>query len=291
MLRVSGSGSTSTTIMRVIDQDAIKRHGSVRFRSEYHYAVFEYWRSAKVLAYMHRAGIDQLGRVLDDGCGGGGMSVSFAEEADVVVGIDLSDRFAHAGTKLAEERQVTNIRFVQADGSRLPFPTDDFNLVFSHAVIEHVSDPGSYLREARRVLRPGGRMLLQTAPYLSPSGVHLPRLKVPVPIHLLIGRPAAFRLSCWLAKHAPSSLQASHDDSAILAKARRGEANVDDLTYLVTLQNLRRHIADAGFAIVREDLEISKLAQRMLPEWLVNQIPSIPLGRDVLITNMEYLLA
>jgi SAM-dependent methyltransferase len=219
------------------------------------------------------------------------MSVSFAEEADVVVGIDLSDRFAHAGTKLAEERQVTNIRFVQADGSRLPFPTDDFNLVFSHAVIEHVSDPGSYLREARRVLRPGGRMLLQTAPYLSPSGVHLPRLKVPVPIHLLIGRPAAFRLSCWLAKHAPSSLQASHDDSAILAKARRGEANVDDLTYLVTLQNLRRHIADAGFAIVREDLEISKLAQRMLPEWLVNQIPSIPLGRDVLITNMEYLLA
>ena len=38
------------------------------------------------------AGITHLGRVLDDGCGGGGMSVSFAEEAETVVAIDLADR-------------------------------------------------------------------------------------------------------------------------------------------------------------------------------------------------------
>ena len=66
--------------MRIVDDAAIREHGAVRFRSEYHYAMFEYWRSAKVLGYLNRAGITELGRVLDDGCGGGGMGVSFAEE-------------------------------------------------------------------------------------------------------------------------------------------------------------------------------------------------------------------
>ena len=43
--------------------------------------------------------------------------------------------------------------------------------------------------------------------------------------------------------------------------------------------------------LVREELEISRLAKKTLPAWLVGRIPDIPLGRNVLITNMEYLLA
>ena len=77
--------------MRLVDQKAIERHGAERFLSEFHYATFEYWRSAKVLRYLTNAGITHLGRVLDDGCGGGGMSVSFAEETETVVAIDLTD--------------------------------------------------------------------------------------------------------------------------------------------------------------------------------------------------------
>ena len=48
--------------------------------------------------------------------------------------------------------------------------------------------------------------------------------------------------------------------------------------------------ADAGFELVREDLEISKLAKKILPAWLVAKIPDIPFGRNILITNMEYIL-
>ena len=276
--------------MRHIDQAAIQSHGAIRFRSDYHYAVFEYWRSAKLLRYLERAGITQFGRVLDDGCGSGGMSVSFAEETDFVIGIDLSDRFAQVGRQLAKERNAKNIRFAQANGSELPFPNDSFDLILSHAVIEHVSNPSDYFREARRVLRPGGRLFLETAPYLSPSGVHLPRLKWPIPLYLFLGRRAAFQVSCWLAKHAPKSLRATHDDSSFLAKAKRHEENIDDLVYLVTLKNLRQHIADAGFELVREDLEISKLAKKILPASLVAKIPDIPFARNILITNMEYIL-
>ncbi|MDP6579031.1 MAG: class I SAM-dependent methyltransferase [Vicinamibacterales bacterium] len=277
--------------MRVIDQEAIEQHGAERFRSEYHYAVFEYWRSAKLLRYLTEAGITTLGRVLDDGCGGGGMSVSFAEEAESVVGIDLADRFRDAGERLSDELEGPRPLFSQADGAKLPFRDACFDLVVSHAVIEHVQDPLAYLLEARRVLRPGGRLFLETAPYLSPSGVHLPRLRFPIPPHLLLGRRMAFRLVWWLARHAPGTFRAPVDGSSFLARASRGETKIDDLYYLVTLRNLREHIAAAGFKMVREDLEISRLARRALPPWLVDRIPHIPIGRDVLITNMEYVLS
>ena len=74
--------------MRRIDERAIKAHADLRFRSEYDYALFEYYRSAKVIAFLERAGIRIHGRILDAGCGGGGMPLSLAEEAEFVVGID-----------------------------------------------------------------------------------------------------------------------------------------------------------------------------------------------------------
>ena len=168
--------------------------------------MFEYWRSAKLIAFLERSGAVIAGRVLDDGCGGGGMCVSFAEETASVVGIDLADRFRDAGTVLAREEDISGTHFAQADATTLPFRDEAFDLVLSHSVIEHVADPAPYLREARRVLRRGGMMFLQTAPYLSPSGSHLPRLRVPVPLYLLMGSMLlsstirATRPSCQVAR-------------------------------------------------------------------------------------------
>lgn len=277
--------------MRVLDDAAIKAYGALRFRSEYDYAVFEYWRSAKLLRYLDRAGIRTFGHVLDDGCGGGGMCVSFGEEASSVVGIEPTERFRDAGDRLAREKGVANVRFLQADGTRLPFPDGTFDLVLSHAVIEHVADPPAYLREARRVLRPGGLLFLETAPYLSPSGAHLPRLKVPVPVHLLLGRRAAFAFFCWAARRHPSWLNTPPEGSSFVTSARRGEPKIDDLLYPVTLRRLRRDIAGAGLRVVREDLYVSRLARRVLPRPLAARLSHLPFVRDVLITNMEYVLA
>jgi SAM-dependent methyltransferase len=277
--------------VRVIDDDAIRTHGAVRFRSEYHYAVFEYWRSAKVLRYLERGGLTRLGRVLDDGCGGGGMCVSFGEEAESVVGIDLSDRFMGAGTTLAVEHGLRNVQFAQANGQMLPFGSASFDTVFSHAVIEHVADPAAYLREIRRVLRPDGRVFLQTSPSLAPAGAHLPRLKIRVPFYLFMPRAAAFRLSCWLGAHATWFLDEPLEGSSFITMARRGQIKRDDLLYLVTVRNLRAHIAAAGFRVIREDLYVNSLAKRWLPAFVSNALPRIPLLRDILVTNQEYLLA
>ena len=278
--------------MRIVDDPAIRRFAAVRFRSEYDYAVFEYWRSAKVLAYLEKAGITELDRVLDDGCGGGGMCVSFGEEARSVVGLEPSDRFRGVGTRLAAEKGVSNVTFTYGDGTALPFRDASFDFVLSHSVIEHVHDPLAYLKEARRVLTPGGAILLNTAPYLSTSGSHLPKYRVPfpVPLHLIAGRKAAFAFARWAGKHKPHWFEAGSESTSFISVPRSGGEKVDDLLYRATVWNLRTHIRAAGLRPKREDLAISRFATRHLPAAVARRIPGIPLIRDILVTNMEYLL-
>ena len=275
--------------MRRIDPAAIKSHADQRFRSEYHYALFEYYRSAKVFAFLDQSGVRLEGRVLDMGCGGGGMPLSFAEEATAVVAIDLVDRFRDAGTRLAAEKGLANLAFLQADGTRLPFATGAFDAVLSHAVIEHVADADAYLAQARRVLKPGGWMYLSTAPYLSFAGAHLPRLRVPIPLHLLLGRRLAFPLFRALSRHAPWTLREQIDQNSFIKLARQGIAKPDDLLELVRVKRLRGQIARAGFSVVREHLHLTGTFRRLpgpLPAWLRESA----LTQDVVIGNMEYVL-
>ena len=276
--------------MREIHADLIKAHTAVRLRSEYDYALFEYYRSAKVIAFLEQAGVSLGGRALDCGCGGGGMPLSLAEHAREVVGIDPFDRFSDAGVRLARERGMTNLRFVQADGQALPFASGSFDLVLSHAVIEHVPDALLYLKECRRVLAPNGRLYLSTAPYLSFAGAHLPRLFVPIPLHLIVGRWAAFRTFRWLAGVAPWALKEPAYENTFILNARKGIVKEDDLLEKVRVQRLRGQIARAGLGVVREKLWPSGTIRR-LPSGLATRLVESPLTQDVILSNMEYVLA
>lgn len=276
--------------MRDISEALIQTHADLRFRSEYDYALFEYYRSAKVIAFLERAGVTVHGRVLDAGCGGGGMPLSLAEHADQVIGIDPINRFGEAGVRLGRERGLTHLQFLQADGMRLPFASGAFDLVLSHAVIEHVADAPLYLRELRRVMAPGGRMFLSTAPYLSFAGAHLPRLKIQVPLHLLTGRWIAFRTFRLLARYAPWTLKEPAHENSFIRDARKGIWKHDDLLELVTVTRLRRQIADAGLRIVREELHSTSTVRR-LPGALGRWVRNSSLTRDIFISNMEYVLS
>jgi ubiquinone/menaquinone biosynthesis C-methylase UbiE len=278
--------------VRRIDERAIKAHADLRFRSEYDYALFEYYRSAKVIAFLERAGVTVRGRVLDAGCGGGGMPLSLAEEvhSTLVVGIDPVQRFHDAGVRLGRERELTNLRFTLADGMWLPFCDGTFDLVLSHAVIEHVADAPLYLRECARVLAPGGHVYLSTAPYLSFAGAHLPRLKLQVPLHLLFGRTVAFATFRFLARHAAWTLKEPANENSFIKAARRGDIKHDDLLEKVRVSRLRRQIADAGLKIVREELHVTATVRRM-PASVAKWLRDNSLTQDVLISNMEYVLS
>ena len=217
------------------------------------------------------------------------MPLSFAEEATQVVGIDLAPRFHDAGHRLAAEHGLKNLYFARADGQALPFPTASFDMVLSHAVIEHVADASLYMRELARVLKRGGTMYLSTAPYLSFAGAHLPRLVVPIPLHLLLGRKASFNIFVWLARHAPWLLQEPEHENSFITLARQGRPKHDDLLEKVRIPTLREHIRQAHLTIVTEALQVTGTFRRA-PASVVRWLRETPIVQDVVVGNVEYIL-
>jgi SAM-dependent methyltransferase len=277
--------------LRETQNELIREYGEIRFRSEYHYALFEYYRSAKVITQLERAGVEVRGRILDAGCGGGGIAVSFAEECELAVGLDIANRFRDAGVRLAAERGVANACFVQGDGTELPFREAFFDLILSHSVIEHVSSAEAYLRECARVLKPGGLLFLSTAPYLSFAGSHLSRLKIPIPIHLLLPRSWAFRLNFYIAQKQPSWLKEPIESNSLKMMAARGEIKEDDLLQLVTVDRVYDWLDGTGFELLREDRQISGFFRRRVPRFLRRMLETNRLTQNIIISNLDYVLA
>lgn len=99
-------------------------------------------------------------RVLDYGCGSGYGSALVAETASSVTAVDVSEEaLAYARSAFTGP----NLAFQAIDpAAALPFADASFDVVLSFQVFEHVQDADRYLVEIRRVLVPGGRLLLVT---------------------------------------------------------------------------------------------------------------------------------
>jgi ubiquinone/menaquinone biosynthesis C-methylase UbiE len=97
-------------------------------------------------------------RALDLGCGSGEFTAVMAEAGAEPVGVDV----AEAALERARERHPHLDLRLTAIGGPLPFDDNAFDLVWSSEVIEHVADTARWLSEVRRVLAPGGRLLLTT---------------------------------------------------------------------------------------------------------------------------------
>ncbi|MDP3844865.1 MAG: class I SAM-dependent methyltransferase [Pseudomonas sp.] len=95
-------------------------------------------------------------RVLDLGCGAGHVSFHVAPLVAEVVAYDLSAQMLEVVAQAAVARELSNLRTVQGAAECLPFADGEFDFVFSRYSAHHWSDLGLALREARRVLKPGG---------------------------------------------------------------------------------------------------------------------------------------
>ncbi len=102
------------------------------------------------------------GRVLDLGCSPGHLSMALVKAGFDVQGIDLNAVWlAKYAPGWPERLRITHTNIEQ---DPMPFPSDSFDLVIFTEVLEHIAitDPCVVLGEIRRVLSPGGRMLLST---------------------------------------------------------------------------------------------------------------------------------
>lgn len=110
-------------------------------------------------AYETASGYAAGAAVLDVGCNVGYGSAMMVQSAKSVVGVDVSSAsISAAKTQFGD----LDIEFIQVDGETLPFGDDQFDLVTSFQVIEHVENVPAYLAEIVRVLKPGGTTIFTT---------------------------------------------------------------------------------------------------------------------------------
>jgi SAM-dependent methyltransferase len=98
-------------------------------------------------------------RALDLGCGGGHVSYRAAPHVREVVACDLTPDMLAQVKKTAAERGLANIVTRQAAAERLPFEAGAFDFVLSRYSAHHWNNFEAGLREARRVLKEGGRAI------------------------------------------------------------------------------------------------------------------------------------
>src|SRR5690606_4876475 len=190
----------------------------------------EWWRPGGVLSMLHwiaraRAALVPPARrdgavLVDLGCGGGVLAPHLAGKGYRHLGVDLvSSALAQAAGH--------GVTVVRGDVTALPLPDRCADVVSAGELFEHVPDLGAAVREACRVLRPGGLLVADTLnatwlarlvavtigerlPGVAPRGVHDPALFVPprtlraqcarygVDLRVRGIRPAAWPMLRWL---------------------------------------------------------------------------------------------
>jgi len=95
-------------------------------------------------------------RVLDAGCCGGEIGGGLAAAGSAVFGIDFSRKALARATGVG-------IKVAQADiEAGLPFAPESFDCVVAAEIIEHLDDTDSFLKELKRILAPGGLLVIST---------------------------------------------------------------------------------------------------------------------------------
>ena len=111
-------------------------------------------------AILDLLGSGPVRALLDLGTGTGRMLELLGGQAERAVGIDGSHAMLNVARTRIERSGLRNVQLRQGDLYALPVERDGYDVVVIHQVLHFLEEPGRALREAARVLRPGGRLLV-----------------------------------------------------------------------------------------------------------------------------------
>ncbi len=97
---------------------------------------------------------------LDVATGGGHVAKTLSPYVKQVVAVDLTSAMLQAAAKHLTEQGIHNVLFLVADAEQLPFLDLSFDVVTCRIAPHHFPNPAQFVREAARVLKPGGRFLM-----------------------------------------------------------------------------------------------------------------------------------
>jgi len=106
--------------------------------------------------------------VLDLGCGPGSFLISTASLCKHITGVDISIEFVTTCNKTIDEMKIDNAKAVHIKPDTLPFEDNSFDALIMVDVIHHLEDIHRTLKEAMRVVKQGGRILIYEPNKLNP---------------------------------------------------------------------------------------------------------------------------
>lgn len=136
-------------------------------------------------------------RVLEIGCGEGGVLKAFIDRGCTGVGVELAEpRLVHAREWLKEDIEAGKIRFISKDIYKTDVEKDlngSFDLILLKDVIEHIHDQDRLIRWMKTYLAPGGAVFFGFPPWQMPFGGHQQmcrgKLMSKLPYYHLLPRP------------------------------------------------------------------------------------------------------
>ena len=142
-------------------------------------------------------------RVIDMGCGSGGLAMALAEQVAYVLGVDENEPVLSHAQQQARQMELRNVEFRHADVTRFEVEPS-FDLAVLSTVIEHTPQQAQLLAHALKALRPGGILYLTGPNRLWPIEQHygLPALHwLPLPLAnrylAMTGKAASFEDACF----------------------------------------------------------------------------------------------
>lgn len=136
-------------------------------------------------------------RLLDLACGAGNYSLAWAELGARVTGLDFDHGLLVLGRGRERAPGTPPPAWSAGDAARLPFRTGSFDIVFCNSLLEHVPPWEAVVREAARVLRPGGLFVVYTTNRACPIQDEVRNF----PFYSWLPDPVQRRVLAWIMEH------------------------------------------------------------------------------------------